>query len=145
MISVAPTSVARTLTRTSPGPGSGKGNSTVSSTSGPPFFVSITACIVATPCLRLGANAQVNSGPRRREAAVWTSRSTPCWATIAFFSLLSSARVVTETSDQKTYRSKLCQNGISLSKEAMRVVEARLQRNPILAKWDIPIRSDYML
>jgi len=30
--------------------------------------------------------------------------------------------------------------GISLSKMAMRAIEARLERNPILPKWDILIR-----
>ncbi|BBO83779.1 hypothetical protein DSCO28_66870 [Desulfosarcina ovata subsp. sediminis] len=35
---------------------------------------------------------------------------------------------------QKVYR-----KGISLSKKAMRKVEARLQRNPLLPKWDIRI------
>jgi len=30
--------------------------------------------------------------------------------------------------------------GISLSKEAMQAVEARLKRNPTLSKWDILIR-----
>ena len=35
---------------------------------------------------------------------------------------------------------KLYQKGISLSKSAMRAVEARLQRNPLLPKWDILIR-----
>ena len=34
----------------------------------------------------------------------------------------------------------LYQKGISLSKSAMRAVEARLQRNPLLPKWDILIR-----
>ena len=32
------------------------------------------------------------------------------------------------------------QKGISLSKKAMRAVEARLERNPLLPKWDILIR-----
>lgn len=32
------------------------------------------------------------------------------------------------------------QKGISLSKKAMREVEARLERNPLLPKWDILIR-----
>jgi hypothetical protein len=36
--------------------------------------------------------------------------------------------------------SKLYQKGISLSKSAMRAVEARLQRDPLLPKWDILIR-----
>ncbi|MDD5266807.1 MAG: hypothetical protein PHO08_06730 [Methylococcales bacterium] len=39
---------------------------------------------------------------------------------------------------------KLCQTvyqkGISLSKKAMLAIEARLERNPILPKWDILIR-----
>jgi hypothetical protein len=35
---------------------------------------------------------------------------------------------------------KLYQKGISLSKSAMRAVEARLQRDPLLPKWDILIR-----
>lgn len=34
-----------------------------------------------------------------------------------------------------TYR-----KGISLSKKAMREIEARLERNPLLPKWDILIR-----
>jgi hypothetical protein len=34
----------------------------------------------------------------------------------------------------------LYQKGVSLSKAAMRVVEARLERNPLLPKWDILIR-----
>jgi|NGEPerStandDraft_6_1074524.scaffolds.fasta_scaffold414960_1 hypothetical protein len=32
------------------------------------------------------------------------------------------------------------QKGISLSKKAMLAIEARLERNPILPKWDILIR-----
>lgn len=32
------------------------------------------------------------------------------------------------------------QTGVSLSKKAMRAVEARLERNPLLPKWDILIR-----
>ena len=32
------------------------------------------------------------------------------------------------------------QKGISLSKVAMHVIEARLERDPILPKWDILIR-----
>jgi hypothetical protein len=32
------------------------------------------------------------------------------------------------------------QKGISLSKKAMLAIEARLERNPILPKWDIMIR-----
>ena len=32
------------------------------------------------------------------------------------------------------------QKGISLSKVAMQAIEARLERNPILPKWDILIR-----
>lgn len=35
---------------------------------------------------------------------------------------------------------KVYQKGVSLSKEAMREVEARLERNPLLPKWDILIR-----
>ena len=35
---------------------------------------------------------------------------------------------------------KVYQKGVSLSKEAMREVEARLERNPFLPKWDILIR-----
>jgi transposase len=35
---------------------------------------------------------------------------------------------------------KLYRKGISLSKKAMREVEARLERNPLLPKWDILIR-----
>ncbi len=35
---------------------------------------------------------------------------------------------------------KIYQKGVSLSKEAMREVEARLERNPLLPKWDILIR-----
>ena len=34
---------------------------------------------------------------------------------------------------------KLYQKGVSLSKAAMRAVEARLERNPLLPKWDILI------
>jgi hypothetical protein len=34
----------------------------------------------------------------------------------------------------------LYQKGVSLSKAAMRAVEARLERNPLLSKWDILIR-----
>jgi hypothetical protein len=34
----------------------------------------------------------------------------------------------------------LYQKGVSLSKAAMRAVEARLERNPLLPKWDILIR-----
>ena len=32
------------------------------------------------------------------------------------------------------------QKGVSLSKAAMRAVEARLERDPLLPKWDIMIR-----
>lgn len=32
------------------------------------------------------------------------------------------------------------QKGISLSKTAMKAIEARLERNPLLPKWDILIR-----
>ncbi|MGB5633784.1 MAG: hypothetical protein WBM86_13545, partial [Waterburya sp.] len=32
------------------------------------------------------------------------------------------------------------QKGISLSKKAMKVIEKRLERNPLLPKWDILIR-----
>ncbi|CAK0759561.1 hypothetical protein CCP4SC76_3150005 [Gammaproteobacteria bacterium] len=32
------------------------------------------------------------------------------------------------------------EKGISLSKKAMEAVEARLERNPVLPKWDIMIR-----
>jgi hypothetical protein len=35
---------------------------------------------------------------------------------------------------------KVYQTGISLSKEAMQEVEARLERHPLLPKWDILIR-----
>jgi len=35
---------------------------------------------------------------------------------------------------------KVYEKGISLSKTAMREVEARLERNPSLPKWDILIR-----
>ena len=35
---------------------------------------------------------------------------------------------------------KVYQKGISLSKEAMQEVEARLERHPLLPKWDILIR-----
>jgi hypothetical protein len=35
---------------------------------------------------------------------------------------------------------KVYRKGISLSKKAMREVEARLERNPLLPKWDILIR-----
>jgi hypothetical protein len=35
---------------------------------------------------------------------------------------------------------KVYQKGISLSKKAMRVIEKRLERNPLLPKWDILIR-----
>src|SRR2546423_14298741 len=34
----------------------------------------------------------------------------------------------------------LYQKGVSLNKAAMRLVEARLERNPLLPKWDILIR-----
>ena len=34
---------------------------------------------------------------------------------------------------------KVYQKGVSLSKEAMREVEARLERNPLLPEWDILI------
>ena len=36
---------------------------------------------------------------------------------------------------------KVYEKGISLSKRAMKSVEARLQRNPALPKWDITINS----
>ena len=35
---------------------------------------------------------------------------------------------------------RVYQKGISLSKKAMRAIEARLERNPLLPKWDILIR-----
>jgi hypothetical protein len=35
---------------------------------------------------------------------------------------------------------KVYQKGMSLSKAAMRAIEARLERNPLLPKWDILIR-----
>jgi hypothetical protein len=35
---------------------------------------------------------------------------------------------------------KLYQKGVSLSKAAMRAVEARLERDPLLPNWDIRIR-----
>ena len=35
---------------------------------------------------------------------------------------------------------KVYQKGVALSKRAMRAVEARLERNPLLPKWDILIR-----
>ena len=35
------------------------------------------------------------------------------------------------------------QKGISLSKVAMQAIEARLERNPILPKWDILIRPRF--
>jgi len=35
----------------------------------------------------------------------------------------------------------LYQKGISLSKAAMQAVEKRLERNPLLPKWDILIRT----
>jgi len=35
---------------------------------------------------------------------------------------------------------KIYKKGISLSKEAMQAVEARLERHPELPKWDILIR-----
>ena len=35
---------------------------------------------------------------------------------------------------------KVYQKGISLSKEVMQDIEARLERNPLLPKWDILIR-----
>jgi len=40
---------------------------------------------------------------------------------------------------------KVYTKGVSLSKAAMRAVEARLERNPLLPKWDIvihPARAD---
>jgi len=36
---------------------------------------------------------------------------------------------------------RVYEKGISLSKAAMQDIEARLQRNPELPKWDIPIQS----
>lgn len=39
-----------------------------------------------------------------------------------------------------TLSKKVYQKGISLSKEAMREIEARLERNPLLPKWDVFIR-----
>ena len=35
---------------------------------------------------------------------------------------------------------KVYEKGVSLSKSAMRAVEARLERNPLLPKWDILIQ-----
>lgn len=40
---------------------------------------------------------------------------------------------------------KVYEKGISLSKEAMQAVEARLERNPALPKWDILIRPACMV
>jgi len=40
---------------------------------------------------------------------------------------------------------KVYTKGVSLSKAAMRAVEARLERNPLLPKWDIlihPVGAD---
>jgi hypothetical protein len=37
---------------------------------------------------------------------------------------------------------KVYAKGVSLSKSAMRAVEARLERNPLLTKWDILIHPD---
>lgn len=39
-----------------------------------------------------------------------------------------------------TLSKKIYQKGISLSKKAMRTIEARLERNPLLPKWDILVR-----
>jgi hypothetical protein len=35
---------------------------------------------------------------------------------------------------------KIYQKGITLTKKAMRLIERRLERNPLLTKWDILIR-----
>lgn len=35
---------------------------------------------------------------------------------------------------------KVYEKGVSLSKKAMREIETRLERNPLLPKWDILIR-----
>jgi hypothetical protein len=40
-----------------------------------------------------------------------------------------------------TLNQKLDQKGISFSKAAMQAVEKGLERNPLLPKWDILIRS----
>lgn len=40
---------------------------------------------------------------------------------------------------------KACEKGISLSKEAMQAVEARLERDPKPPKWDILIRPACMV
>jgi hypothetical protein len=40
---------------------------------------------------------------------------------------------------------KVYEKGISLSKTPMRAVEARLERNPLLPKWDILIRHVEMV
>jgi hypothetical protein len=40
---------------------------------------------------------------------------------------------------------KVYEKGISLSKEAMKAVEARLERDPKLPKWDILIRPTCMV
>ena len=40
---------------------------------------------------------------------------------------------------------KLYKKGISLSKETMQAVEARLERHPELPKWDILIRPACMI
>jgi len=37
---------------------------------------------------------------------------------------------------------KAYEKGVSLSRKAMREVEARLERNPLPPKWDILIRPD---
>ena len=39
-----------------------------------------------------------------------------------------------------TLSRKIYEKGISLSKKAMRAIEARLERNPLLPKWDIRIQ-----
>lgn len=41
-----------------------------------------------------------------------------------------------------TLTRKVYEKGVTLSKQAMTAVEARLERNPLLPKWDILIRPD---
>ncbi len=37
-------------------------------------------------------------------------------------------------------RRTVCEKGVTVAKEAMQAVESRLERNPLLPKWDILIR-----
>jgi transposase len=75
-----------------------------------------------------------------------------CWGILEQHwngSLLADAETMLEWAKSMTWKGlrpivnvsrTIYQKGISLSKKAMRAIEARLERNPLLPKWDILIR-----